>query len=246
MTIDSYRTDLRFAACPHAILVTGKAANDVFNRKLLKKKQTGHWIISAGRVRNGDLVFLLLPDEEGRGGYPRELHAGVVSKIQQTHDKTRTLLTVHEFHFLCKIERDIKEFLGGKLPPHGDRANDIWQSSSDSASTYEKAFEEKVKSSLRDDTAARKKRLLKAPRIPSKVTVTTQVFLRNPDVVAEVLFEANGVCGGCKKRAPFNRKSDGSPYLEVHHKRPLANHGEDTVENAIALCPNCHRERHFG
>jgi hypothetical protein len=27
---------------------------------------------------------------------------------------------------------------------------------------------------------------------------------------------------------------------------PLARGGEDTVENAVAVCPNCHREAHFG
>ncbi|MFM0350878.1 HNH endonuclease [Paraburkholderia sp. RL17-347-BIC-D] len=27
---------------------------------------------------------------------------------------------------------------------------------------------------------------------------------------------------------------------------PLAQGGPDTVANAIALCPNCHRERHYG
>ncbi len=25
----------------------------------------------------------------------------------------------------------------------------------------------------------------------------------------------------------------------------LANNGDDTVENAIALCPNCHRKAHY-
>ncbi|MGB4922720.1 MAG: HNH endonuclease signature motif containing protein, partial [Candidatus Nitrotoga sp.] len=36
------------------------------------------------------------------------------------------------------------------------------------------------------------------------------------------------------------------PYLEVHHKMQLAKGGEDTVENALGLCPNCHRYSHFG
>lgn len=72
------------------------------------------------------------------------------------------------------------------------------------------------------------------------------VFNRNPDVVAEVLTRANGKCEGCSKPAPFKRKKDNSPYLEVHHKIPLAKDGEDKVENAIALCPNCHREKHHG
>ena len=44
----------------------------------------------------------------------------------------------------------------------------------------------------------------------------------------------------------FNRKKDNTPYLEVHHIIRLADDGDDSVENAIALCPNCHREAHFG
>ena len=64
--------------------------------------------------------------------------------------------------------------------------------------------------------------------------------------MAEVLVRARGVCDACKKSAPFVRRSDGTPYLEVHHKTLLADGGEDTVDNAMALCPNCHRQEHFG
>ncbi|HDR7378766.1 TPA: HNH endonuclease [Bacillus toyonensis] len=39
---------------------------------------------------------------------------------------------------------------------------------------------------------------------------------------------------------------DGTPYLEVHHVVPLATGGEDSVENAVALCQNCHRKAHYG
>ena len=37
---------------------------------------------------------------------------------------------------------------------------------------------------------------------------------------------------------------DGTHYLEVHHIDQLAKGGADTVENAVALCPNCHRKMH--
>jgi len=40
--------------------------------------------------------------------------------------------------------------------------------------------------------------------------------------------------------------STGMPYLEVHHWTPLAEGGLDTIENAAALCPNCHKQAHFG
>jgi len=65
-------------------------------------------------------------------------------------------------------------------------------------------------------------------------------------VIVEVLKRANGICERCKSKAPFIRKKDHTPYLEVHHKVFLANGGEDSIENAIAVCPNCHRELHFG
>ncbi|WP_343928453.1 HNH endonuclease signature motif containing protein [Pigmentiphaga daeguensis] len=67
----------------------------------------------------------------------------------------------------------------------------------------------------------------------------TEAYVRNPDVVAEALHRARGQCGRCKQPAPFSRRKDGSPYLEVHHIQLLKDGGEDRVENAIALCPNC-------
>ena len=52
-------------------------------------------------------------------------------------------------------------------------------------------------------------------------------------------------CQYCKRDAPF-LKEDGTPFLEVHHIEWLSKGGEDSVENAIALCPNCHRQAHYG
>jgi 5-methylcytosine-specific restriction endonuclease McrA len=109
----------------------------------------------------------------------------------------------------------------------------------------ERTFEEKVKQSARDTSEARQRRLATAKRMPYRVPVTSFVYSRNPDVVAEVLYRAKGTCQRCSEPAPFKRRSDNSPYLEVHHRKPLSEHGEDTVENAIALCPNCHRQSHY-
>jgi len=73
-----------------------------------------------------------------------------------------------------------------------------------------------------------------------------EAYARNPDVVAEVLVRASGACEGCQQPVPFVRRKDATPYLEVHHKVPLSLAGDDTVANAIALCPNCHRQEHYG
>lgn len=105
---------------------------------------------------------------------------------------------------------------------------------------------EDVHRSLGLSHAERLKRLESAPKFPNRKTIVSEIFLRNPDVVAEVLFRANEQCEGCKKPAPFTRKRNNTGYLEVHHKIPLSKGGFDTVANAVALCPNCHRQEHFG
>jgi hypothetical protein len=92
----------------------------------------------------------------------------------------------------------------------------------------------------------RLKRLDQATNNPQRVEVSTFAFIRNPDVIVEVLIRANGRCELCGSLAPFQRARDGSPYLEVHHIIPLSLGGEDTISNAQALCPNCHRYLHFG
>jgi 5-methylcytosine-specific restriction protein A len=110
----------------------------------------------------------------------------------------------------------------------------------------ERLFAAAVQRALNDAPAKRQHRLQHAAKLPPKVQAVTEVYVRNPDVVAEVLIRANGVCERCRKRAPFLRKKDGEPYLECHHIQLLADGGEDTVENAIAVCPNCHRHLHYG
>jgi predicted HNH restriction endonuclease len=69
---------------------------------------------------------------------------------------------------------------------------------------------------------------------------------RNPDVIAVVLQRANGKCELCGSGAPLSKASDGTPYLEVHPWINLSEGGEDAIENAGALCPNCHKQAHLG
>lgn len=103
-----------------------------------------------------------------------------------------------------------------------------------------------VEWSLNDSSVARKQRLAVAPKLPELIQVISRAFRRNADVVAEVLIRANGNCEECHSPAPFLRATDNTPYLEVHHRKMLSAGGEDTVANATALCPNCHRKFHFG
>jgi predicted HNH restriction endonuclease len=94
--------------------------------------------------------------------------------------------------------------------------------------------------------AERQQRLRFSPKKAASVQVLRMEFQRNPNVVASTLYRAKGFCELCQQPAPFERESDGTPYLEVHHIVSLADGGDDTLENTLALCPNCHRELHFG
>ncbi|MFM4677342.1 HNH endonuclease [Aeromonas media] len=69
--------------------------------------------------------------------------------------------------------------------------------------------------------------------------------MRDPQVKAWVLITAASRCECCDELAPFITVT-GEPFLEVHHLRSLADGGSDTVGNTVALCPNCHRELHYG
>lgn len=106
-------------------------------------------------------------------------------------------------------------------------------------------FEEAVEAAAKLPSSTREQILATESKTPEITEVTTRVYKRSPHVVAEVLLRANGKCQSCKRDAPF-LKGDGTPFLEVHHIEWLSKGGEDSVENAIALCPNCHRQAHYG
>lgn len=101
------------------------------------------------------------------------------------------------------------------------------------------------------EATVREARAKPARAIPSGNSVpgitSTQVatYQRDAKVKAWVLQNSAGACEGCGKPAPFSGV-DGTPYLETHHVRHLADGGPDTINNTIALCPNCHREIHHG
>lgn len=111
---------------------------------------------------------------------------------------------------------------------------------------YYKELETEINKSKLDGLKTIENRLIKAPKFPEKIEARTTLYKRNPDVIVYVKDRAKGICENCKKDAPFIRLSDSTPYLEIHHKIPLSMGGEDTVQNSLALCPNCHREMHYG
>ena len=89
-----------------------------------------------------------------------------------------------------------------------------------------------------------KRRALLASKRPQKRQATTTQIVRDASVVEYVKKAAKGKCDLCRRAAPFNSKN-GQPYLECHHIVRLADDGKDSIENAVALCANCHRKMHI-
>ena len=82
---------------------------------------------------------------------------------------------------------------------------------------------------------------------PSKSTLEAkQSYLHRAASIRQYArARADGVCEACARDAPF-RTQAGVPFLEVHHMRRMTDGEPDRIEAVSAICPNCHREAHFG
>ena len=77
----------------------------------------------------------------------------------------------------------------------------------------------------------------------TNVVKETVTHYRDPYIAEYAKRRANGICQLCSMPAPFSDKN-GEPYLESHHVEWLSKGGEDSIDNVVALCPNCHRKMH--
>ncbi|MGH7978535.1 MAG: HNH endonuclease [Limisphaerales bacterium] len=67
---------------------------------------------------------------------------------------------------------------------------------------------------------------------------------RDAKVRAYVVKRAKGKCEHCGVRG--FPTANGRFYVETHHIIALCDSGRDTVDNVIALCPQHHRQAHYG
>lgn len=88
-----------------------------------------------------------------------------------------------------------------------------------------------------------RKRAELSNKSPQRREITTIQIARDQTVVEYVKKAAKGTCDLCAQQAPF-KDSKGRPYLECHHVIRLADDGDDSISNAVALCANCHRKMH--
>lgn len=79
----------------------------------------------------------------------------------------------------------------------------------------------------------------------SKPLSIKEYRIRSIQIKKYALLRADGKCEKCDNNAPFKNEL-GIPFLEVHHIFSLSDDGPDHPVNVAAICPNCHREAHFG
>jgi 5-methylcytosine-specific restriction protein A len=103
--------------------------------------------------------------------------------------------------------------------------------------------ENQSRKARRLSTTELKARAQNARKAPSKRGTQSTIFIRDAAIAEYVKRLAKGACDLCTKPAPFLNKSS-EAYLECHHIVWLAKGGEDSLENTVALCPNCHRQMH--
>lgn len=118
------------------------------------------------------------------------------------------------------------------------------KSSVDFASEFNQEFEEEVENKRGVNRADLLGDACNRGGKPSKSRVNTTVYNRDAVIAAAVKERANGQCDLCGQPAPFIN-ANGFPYLEEHHLVRLADGGDDSLDNAVALCPNCHRKMHI-
>lgn len=81
---------------------------------------------------------------------------------------------------------------------------------------------------------------------PSRIKkIIRYEYSRNPAIVTLRLRMSKGICGLCDQPGPFIDPSLGYAFLEVHHIKWLSKQGDDSIENTVGLCPNCHTKVHF-
>jgi predicted HNH restriction endonuclease len=84
------------------------------------------------------------------------------------------------------------------------------------------------------------------PSRPSLRSLSAREYDRDPLVIAIGRKRADHRCEIADCKHPTFETADGIRYVEIHHIIPLADGGEDTIENVACLCPAHHREVHLG
>ena len=87
---------------------------------------------------------------------------------------------------------------------------------------------------------------IKIQKLDNKIytkSIVLNQFIRNEYIREYSKVRAVGICELCEMPAPFI-DIFGVPFLESHHVVLLSKGGKDSIDNVVALCPNCHKKIH--
>jgi hypothetical protein len=99
----------------------------------------------------------------------------------------------------------------------------------------------------RDELLAKyQAQIAQRPIRPTRRSLNAYEYDRNPLVIAIARKRAGHRCEVDNCAHPNFETPEGVSYTEVHHIIPLADGGQDTIDNVACLCPAHHRECHMG
>jgi len=133
-----------------------------------------------------------------------------------------------------EIYLQLEELIEGKQPSSASFPSEEW---------LKKDYEQRQKQTQKLTDKELAKKLSKLNGNVSRQPTISNTYTRNEYVAEFVRRRAAGICELCENQAPF-KDTEGEPFLEEHHIKWLSKGGLDTPDNAVALCPNCHRKMH--
>lgn len=200
------------------------------------------WFFEASNLSKEDRLNILLEYNgyEYSAYLKRDASLGRMSILWNTEigKLFREYLNKSDYYPLCMFQRTGKNkyaisFFAGQVKKYEEALDDSYTDEDRESHARQVDIE-----SLKHIVEQRQKKEIE------KREVTLTQFSRDPYIAEFAKRRAKGICQLCMKPAPFIKKN-GEPYLETHHIIWLANGGEDSTENTVALCPNCHRKMHI-
>lgn len=150
----------------------------------------------------------------------------------------------------AKIDRDVFEEFNEDKERLNFIATKIREELLNSIINYEDIFADFEEAEAKEIERLKREGWAEASEIgnvsPSTKYCTIKRHNRIPTVSATAKLRADFKCEvyGCNYTSFIGLYN--IPYVEVHHIKRLADGGEDTLKNIACLCPNHHREIHFG
>ena len=178
----------------------------------------------------------------------KELRRMPVTNKKQIHvSEVKQVMTCNDWKKLVNRLNEGRDTLKTEKKMDATKTIEDSQVSSDliTEETFLTQRNKKIKASIALGPVLRRDHL-QVNQNPKKIEVLKTVYEVNTNIIAEVMYRANGMCESCGHLAPFYRKDDYSPYLEITYKVALDKGGEDSLENTMAVCPNCHMKKIYG